>query len=214
MARAGRAGRAIAGDRRRAPAPRPSPSRRPTTRRRRRPSRRRRRRAAAACPGAVGLAVEQQLRILRRVIAAKASGVRSVGSRPTNAGVDAERLELGDARSRRTDRRRPCVSTALRCPSRAAATATLVAVPPIDLTKRCGSIEAGAGLVGVEVDADPPDRQQLERRSSAAGHRSLSDDDSISCSSCLELGAAGHQLDELVAGDLAPWRSCRGSGRA
>ena len=54
------------------------------------------------------------------------------------------------------------VSTAVRCPSRAAPTATLVAVPPRNFCEGLHVLRADAGLQRVEVDADPSDGEQLE----------------------------------------------------
>ena len=156
--------------------------------------------------GRLGLPVEDDLRVVGRVRARRRPAASAAsGSVPTKRVSTRERSRPApSARSRRTASSPTLVSTAARWPRRAAATATLVAVPPDRLAERADFPERDPQLLGVEIDADAPDGQELQAHSSRL------------CELVLELaqlGPAGHQAGQLRPGRSPPWRSCRATGR-
>ena len=132
-------------------------------------------------------------------IAANASGVGIDGWIADETGVDTEQLELvthvlaerivadlGEHCGSTTEARRGDGDVGGRTADR--------------LRERLRIDEAGTGLIGVEINADAADREELEGGAGGCGHRVSADTDLVL--ELLELGAAGHQTGELGARDL------------
>ena len=158
---------------------------------------------------------------------ANASGVTAPGSTPTNR-VSTPKSSSSCTATSPNGSAPTLVNTAARCPRRAAAIATLVGLPPTALLKLRAACQSGADLIAVQVDADPPDREQLQidrhllrrgpwpRRPAPWRPRLISGSARALelVAQLLELGAARHQRGQLRRARSPTWRRSRASARA
>ena len=148
------------------------------------------------------LAAEVQLRVLGRVEHGEGQRGHAVGLDSDEPHVDAEVAQLLQRRRSPNGSAPTLVYRAARRPRRAAAIATLVGLPPTAFENVSASLPARAELPAVEVDADPPDREQFELR-----HRRRYAVSLTSAASSLATSASSGS----AASPCSSWLSCSSS---